>query len=279
MALINTLRMKRPLRAHPGVAWQAAYPEIEMGTPNGNPTLYLGEHQDALTLVAFNWRWSLVEDISSVWLAGDPERGGVVAPPGVSISSGVDAPGHVVGGARSSGPPARASCRTARNESRPSSRSGADALHEPKALILRPMSMRSGIVLITMTFVVTSACTGTERVARHKPSPSGQGTPPVSAKSVVVLHSGTGTLGQSPARPDQVVQALGIAPSDCRAWSVVASRGGGIFQMNLKIASDKAQGLRARALMIRGVSSARIDGSTSFTRFDGSLHGVAPTPC
>lgn len=35
MALINTLRMKGSLRAHPGVAWQAAYPEIEMGTPNG----------------------------------------------------------------------------------------------------------------------------------------------------------------------------------------------------------------------------------------------------
>jgi hypothetical protein len=83
MALINTLRMKRSLRAHPWVAWKAAYREIEMGTPNGNPTLYLGEHQEhALTLVAFNWRWSLVEDISLVWLAGDPERGGVVAPPG-----------------------------------------------------------------------------------------------------------------------------------------------------------------------------------------------------
>ena len=83
MALVNTLRIKHTLRLHPWVPYKAAYREIAMGTPNGNPTLYLGEHQEhALTLVAFNWRWSIVQGVSPIWFAGDPERGGVASPPG-----------------------------------------------------------------------------------------------------------------------------------------------------------------------------------------------------
>lgn len=141
------------------------------------------------------------------------------------------------------------------------------------------MSMRSALVLLTVDYGATSACTGSGGMAGQSPSPTRKTPSPVMGTSVVVLRSGTGTVNRLPARPDQVAQALGIAPSDCRAWSVVASRGGGIFQINLKVASDKAQGLRARALMIRGVNSARIDGPTSFARYDGSLQGVASTSC
>jgi hypothetical protein len=82
MALANSLRMKRALRSHPWVPYKAAYRESAMGTPNGNPTLYLGDHKEhVLTLVAFNWRWSIVQGVSPILFAGELERGGVASPP------------------------------------------------------------------------------------------------------------------------------------------------------------------------------------------------------
>ena len=84
MALANSLRMQRTLSSNPWVAYAATYREVGTGgTPNGNPTLYLGPGREhALTLVAFKWRWQLFAGVSQVLFAGDLGRGGVASPEG-----------------------------------------------------------------------------------------------------------------------------------------------------------------------------------------------------
>lgn len=82
LALVNSVRMGWVLHRHPWVSAPVQYSEVRIfGTPNGTPTLFFAD-TNVLTLMAFKWRWRRFQDLSEVWLAGSPERGGVVSVPG-----------------------------------------------------------------------------------------------------------------------------------------------------------------------------------------------------
>lgn len=83
LPLLHSVRMEQALRRHPWVEWQLVYRDVALGTPLSGPTLFLGPNgEHVLSLVAFSWRWDLVSHEKTVWLAGSPEHGGVVAPSG-----------------------------------------------------------------------------------------------------------------------------------------------------------------------------------------------------
>jgi hypothetical protein len=89
LGLVASVRMGWCLRRHPWQAWSCRFREARsLPAPNGSPTLVIdapgGHEQFVLSVVSTVWRWRALEpcDGGEVWLAGDPARGGVVAPPG-----------------------------------------------------------------------------------------------------------------------------------------------------------------------------------------------------
>jgi hypothetical protein len=83
LGLAHSLRLARALRAYPWVPWESQFREVSLAAPLGEPTLFLGaDGGHVLTLVAFSWRWGPLAEARTVWLAGPPERGGVVSTPG-----------------------------------------------------------------------------------------------------------------------------------------------------------------------------------------------------
>jgi hypothetical protein len=87
ICLANMARIWWFLRRHPWRAWQCGFREVP-GVGNGSPTLLLTRSSDeegfVLGVVSFKWRWRALKDCDRavVWMAGDPARSGVVAPPG-----------------------------------------------------------------------------------------------------------------------------------------------------------------------------------------------------
>jgi hypothetical protein len=83
LGLAHSLRLGRALRRNAWVPWESQFREVSLGAPLAEPTLFLGpDGGHVLTLVAFSWRWRPLAEARTVWLAGPPERGGVVSPPG-----------------------------------------------------------------------------------------------------------------------------------------------------------------------------------------------------
>ena len=85
--LCNAARIWWFLRRHPWLVWECRFREVP-GFGNGSPTLVLTHPADegefVLSVVSFKWRWRALNpcDRAEVWMAGNPARGGVVAPPG-----------------------------------------------------------------------------------------------------------------------------------------------------------------------------------------------------
>jgi len=85
--LCNAVRIWWFVRHHPWQAWECRFREVP-GFANGSPTLVLIRRTDGeefvLSVVSFKWRWRVLNtcDRAEVWMAGNPARGGVVAPPG-----------------------------------------------------------------------------------------------------------------------------------------------------------------------------------------------------
>ncbi len=83
----NAVRVWWFVRRHPWQAWDCRFREVP-GFANGSPTLVLTRREDGkefvLGVVSFKWRWGALNrcDRAEVWMAGDPAKGGVVAPPG-----------------------------------------------------------------------------------------------------------------------------------------------------------------------------------------------------
>jgi hypothetical protein len=88
VSLVTLGLMRRYLSLNPWRTYECSYEEIRLGgTPNGIPTLVLDPHgPDPIPLLISSvvWRWRKLEphDGGPIWFAGDPERRGVVAPPG-----------------------------------------------------------------------------------------------------------------------------------------------------------------------------------------------------
>lgn len=82
--LFNAIRMTIVLSRRPWVPWDSQYREVDVaGTPNGQPTLYLGANgEHVLSLVALRRRWTPLAKTPEVWLCGSTRRGGVVSTPG-----------------------------------------------------------------------------------------------------------------------------------------------------------------------------------------------------
>jgi hypothetical protein len=87
VVFFNALRMWVWLRRHPWQPWPSRF-RVLPGLGNGSPTLVLTREEDGrefvLSVVGVKWRWKALDDCDrgEVWMAGDPTRGGVVAPPG-----------------------------------------------------------------------------------------------------------------------------------------------------------------------------------------------------
>jgi hypothetical protein len=86
VVLFNAARMWVWLRRHPWRPWPSRF-RVVPGFGNGSPTLVLTREEDGrefvLSVVGVKWRWGALTDCDrgEVWLAGDPARGGVIAPP------------------------------------------------------------------------------------------------------------------------------------------------------------------------------------------------------
>jgi hypothetical protein len=87
ICVCNAVRIWWLLFRHPWQAWECRFREVP-GYANGSPTLVLSQPGDreefVLGVVSFRWRWRVLNacDRGTVWMAGNPARGGVVAPPG-----------------------------------------------------------------------------------------------------------------------------------------------------------------------------------------------------
>jgi hypothetical protein len=87
--LLNAARLWWWLRRHPWVEWRCTarvVPRSELST-RGTPRLLLrrdGDDGHVVSPICTRWRWPALRECDDgvVWMAGDPERGGVVAPPG-----------------------------------------------------------------------------------------------------------------------------------------------------------------------------------------------------
>jgi hypothetical protein len=87
VALLNSLRVWWFLRTHRWEAWDCRFAVVRAtGYGNGSPTLVIEKdgRECVLGLISFVWRWEAFRecDGKQVWMAGRPEKGGVVAPPG-----------------------------------------------------------------------------------------------------------------------------------------------------------------------------------------------------
>jgi hypothetical protein len=89
LRLLNAARMWWWLRKHPWTAWrcQARLIRRSRFANRGSAQLLLHRGDDAghvLSVISTTWRWRALQacDDGVMWMAGDPGRGGVVAPPG-----------------------------------------------------------------------------------------------------------------------------------------------------------------------------------------------------
>jgi hypothetical protein len=83
VALLHSRRLGRALSRYPWVSWPAQYTLIPWGNDNVAGLLFLGADQtQVLGIQGFLWRQRRIKDLSEIWLAGTPEAGGVVSPPG-----------------------------------------------------------------------------------------------------------------------------------------------------------------------------------------------------
>jgi hypothetical protein len=80
--LFNSRRMGRALRRHPWVSWPAEFKVVPRGE-GAVEALFLGPDQMRVLVVNTGLRrHNRLKDLSEIWLAGTPEAGGVVSPPG-----------------------------------------------------------------------------------------------------------------------------------------------------------------------------------------------------
>jgi hypothetical protein len=80
---LNSRRIEKVLRRHPWVSWPAQFTFVPSGSDNFVGALFLGADQaQVLGVQGFAWRQKRLIGLSEIWLAGTPEEGGVVSPPG-----------------------------------------------------------------------------------------------------------------------------------------------------------------------------------------------------
>lgn len=87
VARARAIRMRRILSAYPWRELPAHLSEVRMPTPNGQLMVLLDNppgEGPVLSLPTWVWRWRrlLSLELETVWLAGKPDRGAVLAPPG-----------------------------------------------------------------------------------------------------------------------------------------------------------------------------------------------------
>jgi hypothetical protein len=91
--LLNAARMWWWLRRHPWTPWRCRARVIARSrfASKGSAQLLLCRDDDpaaghVMSVIAAGWRWPALRacDDGLLWMAGDPDRGGVVAPPGGS---------------------------------------------------------------------------------------------------------------------------------------------------------------------------------------------------
>lgn len=92
LRLLNAARMWWWLRRHPWTAWQCRARRIarsRFASRGAAQLLLYRDDADAghvMSVICSIWRWPALRacDNGLLWMAGDPSRGGVVAPPGGS---------------------------------------------------------------------------------------------------------------------------------------------------------------------------------------------------
>jgi hypothetical protein len=89
LRLLNAARIWWWLRRHPWTTWPCRARLIRRSrfASRGSAQLLLHCDDDAghvLSVISTSWRWRALRacDERVIWMAGDPDRGGVVAPPG-----------------------------------------------------------------------------------------------------------------------------------------------------------------------------------------------------